>query len=658
VTLEAAGGGPASGPLAGAALVGVCGRVEAYYADKLARHGARPRGVDWEDAATQQLRFAQLLKICPFDRPFSLIDLGCGYGAMLAFLADRHPEAHVDYLGIDLSPDMVKRAERRHKGRRGARFLAGSSSAEQADYVVASGIMNVMVGHSRPLWERFVRTMLMDMDRMARRGFAVNFLKPQPGDPDQEGRLYRCDAVKWARFIEDRLGRPVEILGGYGLGEVTLLARGRKKQQQKHPGRRRATATRDRVREAALSVISPEGHLDDGRLHRALALLRAEAPVYWVECPGMRPFWLLTRHADVTAVERRGAPFIAAPRSVLSTIAGEAAMRQVSGRPEVLRSLFQMDLPEHRAYRNVATPWFSPTAIAKLESLVSRSAEAAVARVAGRRETFDFMAEVAVPFPLRVMAHILGLPAADDASILKWARGLTGAEDPDRALADHPAESMRLAGVAFRDYFNAVTADRQACPRHDLSTAISAARVNGKPMPEYERLSYFMQLAIAGQENTGYSLGGGLLALIEHRAAFDRLKAEPALLRPAVEEMLRWTSPGRLLVRTATENVAIGNKLISPGESVALFFASANRDETVFEAADSFRIDRQPNPHLAFGLGHHFCLGAHLARMELRALFAALLPRLRRVSLAGPVRRARSAVISGVSSLPVRCDWA
>jgi cytochrome P450 len=656
VTLEAVGGGPASGPLAGAALMGVCRRVEAYYAQKLARHGARPRGVDWEDAATQQLRFAQLLKVCPLDRPFSLIDLGCGYGALLAFLAERHPETPVDYLGIDLSSAMVKRAERRHKGRPGARFLAGRSSAEQADFVVASGIMNVMVGHSRPLWERFVRTMLTDMDRMARQGLAVNFLSPLPGDAEQ-GQLYRCDAAKWARFIEDRLGRSVEVLGGYGLGEVTLLAHGRKKKSR---GQRRPAkaATRDRVREAALFVISPEGHLDDGRLHAALALLRADAPVYWVECPGMRPFWLVTRHADVTAVERRGAPFIAAPRSVLSTTAGEAVMRQVCGRPEVLRSLFQMDLPEHRVYRSLTTPWFSPSAIAKLESLVTRSAEAAVARVAGRREIFDFTAEVAVPFPLRVMTHILGLPAADDASILKWARGLTGAEDPDRALADRPAESMRLAGVAFRDYFNAITADRQVCPRHDLSTAIAAARVNGEPMPEYERLSYFMQLAIAGQENTGYCLGGGLLALIEHPAQFDRLKAEPALLQPAVEEMLRWTSPGRHLVRTATADVAIGNKLISAGESVALFFVSANRDETVFEAADSFRIDRQPNPHLGFGLGHHFCLGAHLAREELRALFAALLPRLRRVSLAGPVRRARSAVISGVSSLPVRCDWA
>jgi cytochrome P450 len=167
-----------------------------------------------------------------------------------------------------------------------------------------------------------------------------------------------------------------------------------------------------------------------------------------------------------------------------------------------------------------------------------------------------------------------------------------------------------------------------------------------------------MQLAIAGQENTGYCLGGGLLALIEHPAQFARLKAEPELLDSAVEEMLRWTSPGRHLVRTATADVAVGGQLISEGESAALFFVSANRDEEVFDAPDTFRVDRQPNPHLAFGLGHHFCLGSHLARIELRTLFAALLPRLRRVTLAGPPRRARSAVISGVGSLPIRCEWA
>jgi cytochrome P450 len=411
----------------------------------------------------------------------------------------------------------------------------------------------------------------------------------------------------------------------------------------------------DRLRKAALFVISPDGHMDDPGLQAAFTLLREEAPVHWVECPGMRPFWLVTRHADVMAVEARGAPFIAAPRSVLSSEAGEASMRQISGKPDVLRSLFQMDEPEHRVYRDIARAWFSQSGIANLEILVTHCASHVVERMSQRGAVFDFAREVAVPFPLRIMMHILGLPEADDPLILKLARGLTGAEDSDRALSDRPAESIRLAGVGFREYFNKVTTNRRASPCADLSSAIANVRIRGKPIPDYERLSYFMQLAIAGQENTAYSIAGGLHAFLEHPDQMAKLHSNPRLLNTAVEEILRWTSPGRHLVRTATTNTMIGGQRIQAGESVALFFNSANRDKAVFASADKFQVDRHPNPHLAFGSGPHFCLGVHLARLELRAIFAALLPALPRMRSAGAPRRARSAVISGISSLPVRC---
>jgi cytochrome P450 len=411
----------------------------------------------------------------------------------------------------------------------------------------------------------------------------------------------------------------------------------------------------DRLHEAALFVISPDGQMDEPGLQGAFALLRSQAPVYWVECPGMRPFWLVSRHADVMSVEARGTPFIAAPRSVLSSEAGEAHMRQISGKPDVLRSLFQMDKLEHRAYREIARVWFSQPEIANLEALVARGAHQFVGRMPKNGEVFDFAHEIAVRFPLRIMMHILGLPEADDPLILKLARGLTGAEDPARALSDRPAESLRLAGIGFRKYFNRVTADRRAHPTADLSSAIANARIGGKPIPDYERLSYFMQLAIAGQENTAYSIAGGLHALLTHPHQMAKLLFDPTLLDTAVEEILRWTSPGRHLVRTATTDTTIGGQRIKAGEAVALFFSSANRDEAMFNSADKFQVDRHPNPHLAFGSGPHFCLGVHLARLELRALFGALLPTLSRMSLAGAPRRARSAVISGVSSLLVRC---
>jgi SAM-dependent methyltransferase len=215
-----------STPLAGIALDKVCSRVERYYGAKLARHGATALGVDWSCKATQWLRFVQLLKICSLDRPFSLIDLGCGYGALAAFLIEHHPEAHIQYLGIDLSPAMIHRARRLHRGSHSTLFAVGRNSPHSADYAVASGIMNVMLGHSVSLWESFVRAILLDLHRMGRQGFAVNFLTA-PSPDATPGQLYCPDPAVWARFCEDELGRSVELLGNYGMREFTLLARSR-----------------------------------------------------------------------------------------------------------------------------------------------------------------------------------------------------------------------------------------------------------------------------------------------------------------------------------------------------------------------------------------------------------------------------------------------
>jgi SAM-dependent methyltransferase len=217
-------------PLEGMALERVCARVEAYYAAKLARHGATAPGVDWSCTATQWLRFAQLLKVCQPGVPFSLIDLGCGYGALAAFLVEpgpgHRPGACSDYLGIDLSPAMVRRARRRHRANPSIRFAVGRTASRSADYAVASGIMNVMLGHPLTLWEGFVRTMLLDLDRLGRLGFAVNFLtEPSPDAPT--GQLYCPDPAVWVDFCRHALGRSVELVRNYGLAEVTLLARAR-----------------------------------------------------------------------------------------------------------------------------------------------------------------------------------------------------------------------------------------------------------------------------------------------------------------------------------------------------------------------------------------------------------------------------------------------
>ena len=418
-----------------------------------------------------------------------------------------------------------------------------------------------------------------------------------------------------------------------------------------------AAATDAQLREAARFVISPDGHADDARLQAAFKLLRAEAPVLWVDTPGMRPFWLLSRHGDISAVERRGAPFIAAERTFLTSKMTEERLERMLGKPYVLRGLLQMDEPEHAAYRAVAQPSLSPAALAAMEPWLESWADHIVGRIAGHTGAFDFTKEIAVPFSIRGIMRLLGLPEADDDLILKLSWGLVGPEDPVRRLADHPTTAICRAGFGFQSYFDPVAADRRACPRHDLSSVIATAEVQGEPMPDYERFSYYTMIATGGHDTIAFCLSGGMHALIEHPDQLARLRSDPDLIDTAIEEMLRWTTPGRHIVRTATEDVDLSGQTIRSGEAVALFFNSANRDETVFANADQFRIDRRPNPHLAFGLGRHHCIGAHMARLEMRALLKALLPRLESAELAAPPRRTCSTMVSGISSLPIRCAW-
>jgi hypothetical protein len=419
----------------------------------------------------------------------------------------------------------------------------------------------------------------------------------------------------------------------------------------------RSAVTCSQIHQAARFVISPDGHAEDARLQAAFKLLRAEAPVFWVDTPGMRPFWLLSRHGDISTVERRGAPFVAATRTFLTSKMTEERLERMLGQPYVLRGLLQMDEPEHTDYRAVAQPHLTPGALSEMEPWLESWADHIVNRIAGCPATFDFTKEIAVPFSIRGIMRLLGLPEADDDLILKLSWGLVGPEDPVRRLADHPTTAICRAGLGFQNYFDPVAADRRACPRHDLSSVIAAAEVQGEPMPDYERFSYYTMIATGGHDTIAFCLSGGMHALAEHPDQLARLRDEPSLIDSAIEEMLRWTTPGRHIVRTATEDVELSGQTIRAGEAVALFFNSANRDESVFANADQFRIDRRPNAHLAFGLGRHHCIGAHMARLEMRALLKALLPRLEQVEIASPPRRTCSTMVSGISSLPIRCTW-
>jgi cytochrome P450 len=408
------------------------------------------------------------------------------------------------------------------------------------------------------------------------------------------------------------------------------------------------------IERAVTTLITPQSYARPDRLHRACALLRQRSPLHWVERPGLRPFRAVMRHADIITVEMRSQDFAAGPRTYLASEMSEAVLQRVTGKPQVVRSLTEMDPPDHTAYRGVIQPAFAPPALRALEAWLADWAGEIVDEIAARDSACDFARDVAVPFTFRVIGRMLGTPRADDARLARLAQGFVGAEDPLRRMAEAPGDAIRMAMLELRDYFEAVAADRRARPGDDLASLIANATPHGVPMPHYELISFFILMVTAGHDTTALALSGGLEALLAQPDQFARLRERPELLDSAVEEMLRWTSPVRHFMRTATRDTELNGQPIRTGEALALFFHSGNRDETVFEQANSFKIDRKPNPHIAFGRGAHICMGLQLARMEMRALLSELLRRTEQIVPAGRPRRVQSAFIGGVTALPIR----
>jgi cytochrome P450 len=376
--------------------------------------------------------------------------------------------------------------------------------------------------------------------------------------------------------------------------------------------------------------------------------------LHWVDIPGVRPFWAVTRHADIVAVELRSQEFAAGPRTYLAAEMAEAVLRHMTGKPQLVRGLTEMDPPDHATYRAIVQPAFGAVGLRAMRPWLEQWAAEMVDRVAARDDVCDFARDVAVPFTFRVIGRMLGTPEADDGRLARLAQGFVAAEDPLRRMAAAPADAIRMAMLELRDYFEALAADRKRQPRDDVASLIANAAPHGTAMPHYELISYFILLVTGGHDTTALALSGGLQALLAHPDQLATLQAQPDLLDCAVDEMLRWTSPLRHFMRSVVRDTEIGGQQVRAGQALALFFHSGNRDEAVFPEAHAFQIDRTPNPHIAFGRGPHVCMGHQLARMEMRALLAELLRRTTHIELAGRPRRVQSAFITGVSRLPVR----
>ncbi len=401
-----------------------------------------------------------------------------------------------------------------------------------------------------------------------------------------------------------------------------------------------------------LDVIGPDVYARGGAPHEVWRRLRRESPVHWFDLSGGVGFWAVTRRSDIVWISKQPERFVNGPRLAIFE---EGA--PVEGERTFVRQLLNMDPPEHGAYRKAAAHWFTPRAIQRRRPEVERITRDLLDKMAGDGEMRegDFVRDLAAPLTLSVLADMLGVPREDWDQLFRWTNQVAGASDPEYHGEEGPGfGSIEATRNELFGYFAKLAEARRAEPRDDIVSVLVGSRVDGEPIPPLELLSYFFLLVIAGNETTRNAASGGLHALIENPDERVRLKANPDLVDTAVEEIVRWTSPVNQFCRTAVEDVELHGKKIRAGDAFCLFYGSANRDEEFFEEPDRFKVDRRPNPHLGFGIGEHFCLGASLARLELRVIFRDLARRLEHIELAGPVDRMRSSFLCGAKRMPIR----
>ena len=387
-----------------------------------------------------------------------------------------------------------------------------------------------------------------------------------------------------------------------------------------------------------LDLLDPET-FRDGPPHEAFRRLRTEAPVHWQkerEGPG---FWLLSRHADVVLVSRDHATFSSFEGGVMTPDldpAGLAMNRMM---------LLNMDPPPHTKLRNLVNRGFTPRRVAQLAPRIRELAEGIVSAVAAAGRC-DFVTQVAGELPSALISELMGIPIADGRRLYELTERMHAAGDP---------EDSRAAAAEMLGYAAALRAGKRGGGTDDIASVLLAAEIDGERLSDLEFDLFFLLLINAGGDTTRNLVASGMLALLQHPEQLAALRRERSLLPGAIEELLRWCTPVMQFRRTATRDTEIRGERIAKGQKVVMFYPSANRDEEVFADPERFDIRRAPNPHVAFGGGGaHFCLGASLARLEIRCLFDAILERLHEIELDGPVERLHSWFIDGPRRMPVR----
>ncbi len=399
------------------------------------------------------------------------------------------------------------------------------------------------------------------------------------------------------------------------------------------------------------NLVHPKDYAEHGYPHDIWKWMRTNDPVYWWDNTEGDPFWAITKHADITAIGKQPEKFLSGPLLVHSH------MPIPAGRMEFPPTLIQLDPPKHGVYRRLISKRFTPRALTRFHADIEDIGKEIVDNLLerGREGECDFVEAVSAPLPIAVIAWMLGLPKEDWNRLFDWTNRIIGAQDPAFQLEGKtPDEAARETMIELFSYFTELAEEKRKNPADDLVTLFTQMEVDGEPLPVMDIMTWCLIIVVAGNETTRNATTGGMLAFVENPDQLRRLQADPNLLAPAVEEVVRWTAPIIHFARTATEDFELRGKTIRKGETVALFYPSANRDEDVFEDPNVFRIDRNPNRHLGFGVGEHFCLGAHLARLEMEVAYKHWLPRIEEVELAGPVDRLHSSLVGGIKHLPIR----
>jgi len=401
-----------------------------------------------------------------------------------------------------------------------------------------------------------------------------------------------------------------------------------------------------------LDLVDPTRYAREGYPHAVWTRLRAEAPVAYFAPPGYEPFWAITKHADIAEISRKPLRFSSAQG---------ISLRPANAVVMPSEMVVMLDPPRHGSMRRVATARFTPPSVRVQRADIERIAVEIFDTVApaGASGELDFVARIAAPFPLAVIARFLGVPREDWELLYRCSNEVIGAADPEyRRSGETPGQTAKRARGELHAYFERLIGRRRSDPQDDLVSELIRGKVDGRPLTEEQLILYCELLVEAGNETTRNAISGGLLAFCEHRSEWEKLRGRAELLSDAVEEILRWVTPISHFTRTATEDCEVRGVKIRAGEQLALYFASANRDEEVFADSFAFRVDRRPNPHLAFGFGEHFCMGAHLARVELEIIFRQLLDRLQWFEVSGPVERLTSITNGSIKRLPLRCRMA